>query len=254
MVFLGDYHTHTRYSDGVGTVRDNVEAAVSRNLKEIAITEHGPRNIGVSEKSIRKCREDVEKLRGERNDIKIYFGIECDILSERGDIDVKERDISSFDLMLAGFHRFAIPYSFRDFRRYYMPGFFHFLKPFMTKEIIARNTKALISALTRYPIDMVAHINNRSIVNVKEVAKVCADNGIYIELNTKHLAELDPIIEDLLSVDGVQFIANTDAHFPSRVGDFKKNEAFILKHGIADRVVNLAPTVRFRSRIARGLD
>lgn len=254
MVFLGDYHTHTKHSDGVGTVSDNVEAAFKRGLKEIAITEHGPRNIGVSEKSIRKCREDVEKLRKERDDIKIYFGIECDIVSERGDIDIKEKDISSFDIMLAGFHRFAIPYSFKDFRRYYIPGYFHFLKPFLTKEIIARNTKALINTITRYPIDMVAHINNRSIVNVKEVAKVCADNGIYIELNTKHLAELDPIIEDLISVDGLKFIANTDSHFPSRVGNFEKNQAFIEKYDIADRVVNLASEVKFRSRIARGLD
>ncbi len=254
MVFLGDYHTHTKHSDGAGTVSANVEAAVLRGLKEIAITEHGPRNIGVGEKSIWKCREDVEKVRKERSDIKIYFGIECDIISERGDIDIKEKDISAFDVMLAGFHRFAFPYSFRDFRRYHLPGYLHFIKPFITKEVIARNTKALISAITRYPIDMVAHINNRSIVNVKEVAKVCADNSIYLELNTKHLVELDPIIEDLLSVDGVKFIANTDAHFPSRVGNFEKNEAFILKHGIADRVVNLASEVKFRSRIARGLD
>lgn len=250
MKFLGDYHTHTKYSDGVGTVKENVDAAKIRGLCEIAITEHGPRNIGVSEKSIWKCKKDIEYLRTVNDDIKIYFGIECDILSERGDIDIKEKDFCEFDIMLAGFHRFAIPYSVRDFRRYYLPAYFHYIKSFISEEVIRRNTKALIATIKKYPIDMVAHINNRSIVNVKEVAKVCADYGVYIELNTKHLIELYPIIEDLLSVKELKFIANTDSHFPKRVGNFEKNEEFIEKYDMADRVVNLNTEVIFRNQMS----
>ncbi|NCA66678.1 MAG: PHP domain-containing protein, partial [Clostridia bacterium] len=222
--------------------------AIAKGLKEVAITEHGPRNIGVTEDKIWQCRKDIEQLRKENSDIKIYFGIEADIVSENGELDINASDYSKFDIMLAGFHRFAIPYTWRDFKRYYIPGIFHYMKCFLTESIIKRNTQALIKAIENNPIDMVAHINNRSIVNVKEVAKVCADNGVYLELNTKHLRELDPIIEDLLSVKDVLFIANTDSHFPSRVGCFEKNEEFIKKYNMQDRVVNLASEVVFRSQ------
>ncbi len=253
MVFLGDYHTHTKYSDGFGTVSENVEAAALRGLKEVAITEHGPRNIGVNDKKLWQCRRDVEEVAKQRDDLKVYFGIECDILSERGEIDIRREDYSRFDIMLVGFHRFAIPRTFRDFSRYYAPSFFDFFKHFVSKSVVKRNTRALITAIESNPIDMVAHINNRSVVDVKEVAKVCADNGVYIELNTKHLAELDPIIDDIVSIDGVMFIANSDAHFPYRVGRFETNEAFIEKHGLHDRVVNLKQEVTFRSQINKSI-
>ena len=40
MILYGDYHTHTVYTHGHGTVEDNVKVAIKRGLKQIAITEH----------------------------------------------------------------------------------------------------------------------------------------------------------------------------------------------------------------------
>ena len=41
MLLTGDYHTHTIYSHGKGTVLENVMRAKEVGLQEIAITDHG---------------------------------------------------------------------------------------------------------------------------------------------------------------------------------------------------------------------
>ena len=45
MSFWGDYHTHTIYSHGKGTIEENVVRALKSGLKEIAITDHGFRHM-----------------------------------------------------------------------------------------------------------------------------------------------------------------------------------------------------------------
>ena len=41
MLLTGDYHTHTVYSHGKGTVLENALRAKEIGLQEIAITDHG---------------------------------------------------------------------------------------------------------------------------------------------------------------------------------------------------------------------
>ena len=40
MNIISDLHTHTFYSHGTGSVRENVIAAIKHGLKRVAITEH----------------------------------------------------------------------------------------------------------------------------------------------------------------------------------------------------------------------
>jgi putative hydrolase len=42
MRFYGDYHTHSRYSDGRQSVRDIAAAASKKGIREVAVTDHGP--------------------------------------------------------------------------------------------------------------------------------------------------------------------------------------------------------------------
>ncbi|MBC7326036.1 MAG: PHP domain-containing protein, partial [Moorella sp. (in: Bacteria)] len=45
--FRADYHVHTRSSDGRASAEAMVAAARRAGLEEVALTDHGPRNIGV---------------------------------------------------------------------------------------------------------------------------------------------------------------------------------------------------------------
>ena len=41
MILTGDYHTHTKFSHGKGTIYDNALMAKKIGLKEIGISDHG---------------------------------------------------------------------------------------------------------------------------------------------------------------------------------------------------------------------
>ena len=60
-----DYHTHTIFSHGKGTIADNVEAARSKGLKGIAITDHGPGHLtyGIKREAVPEMRRQIEELK-----------------------------------------------------------------------------------------------------------------------------------------------------------------------------------------------
>ena len=40
-----DYHTHTTFSHGKGSIEDNVKVAAEKGLKAVSISDHGPGHI-----------------------------------------------------------------------------------------------------------------------------------------------------------------------------------------------------------------
>src|SRR5690554_3674055 len=42
---FADFHTHTVYSHGRGTIADNVAAARARGLAQVGMSDHGPANL-----------------------------------------------------------------------------------------------------------------------------------------------------------------------------------------------------------------
>ena len=89
MKILADYHTHTIFTHGTGSIEDNVRVAVERGLKEIAITEHSFRHLahGINRKKFFEIKAEIERLRA-IYPIKILLGLEANLISDKGDIDV----------------------------------------------------------------------------------------------------------------------------------------------------------------------
>lgn len=246
MKFYGDYHTHTTWSDGKGSIKQNLRFAELAGLQQLAITEHGLRNPSYNKKKLLAEYEEVNSLHS-TSKVELLFGIEADILNENGEIDVDQESIEMLDLLIVGFHMFSLPDNFRDYRRFYIPSI---LKAVTKSNVVfkERNTDALVSCITNHPVDMLSHPNHRLFADMREVAKACYACGTLVELNIKHLNSIIDVIDDFAQ-ENVEFIVNSDAHRPQEVGDFEKAEAIIRKYGLEDRVVNLNnPCLSFRPK------
>lgn len=229
--YFGDYHTHTRYSDGVSTVQQNIEEAVKKGLKELAFTDHGFNNPGygaLSRATFITQRAEIKKF-AEGQNIKIYHGVEADIIGLDGTIDLEQNELGDMEILIVGYHSFAKAKSFYDWRKIYVSAFLSFLSN-PSRSVIERNTKTLINAVKKYPIDILAHINHLFKVDCYELAKACADYGTYIELNAKHLNPPEELEQILKS--GARIIANSDAHHFSKIGSFSSIEEALQLQGV----------------------
>ena len=227
MAFWGDYHTHTTYSrrgHGKGTIEQNVQRAISLGLKEIAITDHGfeHRSFNVRRCDWEKIRKDQLAVQERYPQIKIYLGIEANIQSLRGDLDLKDHEVAKMDLIVAGYHKFAKPAQIKDDGYFYLPNFFAGLGWGTSKgksNLRAKNTDAFIKAIERYPIDIISHPQAGCDLDIYELAKAAAHYGTYLELNGKRIKTTDAEFEKILADTTVEFVADSDAHEPLRVGE-----------------------------------
>ena len=115
MQILADYHTHTIYSHGKGTIEENVKVAISKGIKTIGISDHGYKHMtyGVKVRDIAKMREEIDKLNEKYSEINILLGMECNILDEKGNIDLNDKFKSYLDYVMAGYHFGSTPNNLR---------------------------------------------------------------------------------------------------------------------------------------------
>ncbi len=245
-----DYHTHTTYSHGTGSILDNALAAKELGISEITISDHGFSHpaYGMRRRKLDKMRSDCEAAQ-KATGVKVNLGIESNLLGISGAIDVKPSDYEKLDTILAGIHRFVLYDSPRGWWSMLLANAFtqnitH--KP--SKRLIDYNTKVYVNAIKNNPIDIITHVGYLNFCDVKTVAECCADYGTYFEINTKK-THLSP--EDWQKVFDTKanFVIDSDAHSPSRVGDtalFEKQDELV--HFPRERIFNIdgrRPSFRF---------
>ncbi|KXZ40462.1 putative hydrolase [Alkalithermobacter thermoalcaliphilus JW-YL-7 = DSM 7308] len=217
MRVIADYHTHTIYSHGKGTIEDNVKAAIDKGLKTIGISDHGYKHLGfgVKYKDIPKMRKEIDALREKYPQINILMGIEANILDDEGNIDVDEKTLKYFDYIMAGYHFGSMP------TRILRGSFYHilnFMGP-LKKLSLDYNTKAVINAMKRHNIFIITHPGAKAMINLKEVAKVAKETDTALEINSHHgHLTVDELL--LIKDTKVKFAIGSDAHTPEDVGKF----------------------------------
>ena len=220
----GDLHLHSDWSpDGRQTIEELIEAARSRGLQYVAITDHakGLRFGGLDEERIEQQRMTIERIRPRYPDIVILHGSELNI-DRNGQVDFDDDLLDGLDFGLAAIHSlFTLN---RD-----------------------EQTGRLLTAIANPKVNVIAHITGRRIgtrppieFDTDRVLSAAAEHRTAIEVNG-HLDRLDASadIVDRARRLGALFAANSDAHRRDELSNAGFSVA-ILQRGLVthDLVVN----------------
>lgn len=220
--FIGDFHVHTVASgDAFGTIHEVTEIAKNKNMKCIAVTDHGP---AMPASSHAYYFNSLASNVSQDNGVKIYPGVEANIIDKNGSLDLPEDVLSKLSFIIASFHPFSWDIT----------------------NSTAQNTQALRSCLLHYDVKAIAHMNKPYYkVNIEEIVPILIKKNICIELNNRAIASdknnWNRFKKEILysKSKGVKFIVSSDAHNINQVGEFGDALEFICFCGLEeDDIVN----------------
>ena len=153
-----DLHVHSLFSAcGLHTLLELLEHGYAIGLKAMAITDHGP---GVGEGRLTSVF--FERFRSPFPEIRLYKGLELNVMPERGTVDVVWQFMPFIDILLMGVHP-NLP----------------------TGQSTGYYTDLTLAALDNYPfIDIVTHPNDGTYpLDYRRLAQSAKRFGMAIELN-----------------------------------------------------------------------
>ncbi len=192
LVFPHDAHTHTTYSDGSGSIGDNVASAEARGLLLLGITDHGHyMSPGTFKRYVREVRRWAAE-----SGLVLMLGVEGNI-TENG-VDVPEWMARELDYVIASVHR----------------------RVRTADEYIRLVRMALISG----EMDVIGHFG-ASFPHVgfpregelREVLELAEAKGVAFEINASYHVPDVAFLRECIK-RGVKLTFASDAHSPEEVG------------------------------------
>ena len=236
-----DYHTHTYYSvvgpykHAEGSIMDNVAKAHEEGLTELAITDHGPKEMyGLDPKLIPQMRREIAEAEAKYPDVKVYLGVEANFMDSPNGLDVEPEDIALYDFINAGYH-YGVP------RCHMIANWISFRLPCSQKfkdKICKINTELALRALKNNDIKILTHPGDKAFFDMDALGKACEETGTLVEINARHKR---PNVDDIkvLAKYNVDFVAGSDAHKAEQVGRYVKTVALAIESGVIDRLINV---------------
>lgn len=234
----GDLHVHTDWSgDGRSTMSEMLDAAVSRGLDYVSITDHAE-NLsmnGLSRKRMLEQRAVIEEMRVQYPSLTILHGAELNIGAD-GSIDYDAEFLAGFDFGVASIHS-------------------HF--DLSTED----QTDRLIAAIRNPAVNVIGHPSGRMIgrrpgvvFDGDAVFEMAASTGTALEINS-HLHRLDlqaPHLRRAVETSDAMFAISTDAHHTSAYRNVHWGAALARKGWVPlGRVVNALDTRTFLDWVDR---
>ncbi len=202
---VGDLHTHTVASGhGYSTVMEIAQVAKRKKLEVVAITDHSPEMPGGP---LPIYFESHGHFPREIAGVKIYFGVEADILDEKGNLALDEKLLKKLDIVIVSFHPQIFPPASREI-----------------------NTQALLRAIENPLVDIIAHPGNpRYPLDYERVVEAAVSRGKVIEINNSSFTitrrgsrENCRLIAQEVKRQGGWVAVSSDAHFCEDVGEFRE--------------------------------
>ncbi len=193
----GVFHNHTVASDGANTLEEMAEAARALGLKYLGLGDHSQSLTianGLSPDRVRKQQQQIDALNQNLQGIRLFKGIECDILQD-GTLDYDDELLDSFDYVVASVHS-------------------HF------KQTREEMTARIIRAIRHPAVTMLGHATGRLLlkregyqVDLEAVLQAAAETGTMIEINAHpQRLDLDWVHCKRAKALGVPLVINPDAH------------------------------------------
>jgi DNA polymerase (family 10) len=198
----GDLHMHTTATDGESTLTEMVQAARTRKLAYIAITDHGQRVTmahGLDRGRLLRQWDEIDRLKESlaeegRPPIVVLKGIEVDIL-EKGGLDLPDEVLARADWVVASLH-------------------------YGQSQPRERITARLIEAIENPNVAVIGHPTGRLInrrpaydLDIEAVIDAAARTGTFLEINANPWRlDLDDRHAAAAKAAGVKLVISTDAH------------------------------------------
>ncbi|GAB5466081.1 MAG: DNA polymerase/3'-5' exonuclease PolX [Candidatus Kapaibacteriales bacterium] len=194
----GLIHCHSTWSDGKNTISEMAEAARSKGMNYMLITDHSQTAAyanGLTPDRIKRQHEEIDKLNeAYKGKFKILKGIESDILPD-GSLDYEDSVLESFDAIVGSVHgQFDL-----DIKKQTQRIARALSNPYLS--ILGHSTGRLLLRRPGYKLDM------------DEILAAAAANGKVIEINSNPY-RLDISWRYLKEgkSQGIKFSINPDAH------------------------------------------
>lgn len=222
MKYVLDCHVHTLASGhAYSTVQEIVTQGKKIGLELIGFTDHGPAMPGASHIFHIANQVAIPRI---IDGMKILRGVEANIISFEGDIDIPEYYLKNIDIMIASFHDVCLDVRSEE-----------------------ENTEAFINAMKKYPaIDIIGHPGNPKIpIDLDRFTDACKKYDKIVEINNssfvggsrKGSGPRCERIAQLCKEKGIKVIMGSDSHFSSTVGTFEVASAIIEKLDFPEALV-----------------
>ena len=210
MLIEADLHCHSiASSHAYSTVKEMAEAAAEKGVKAFALTDHAP---SMPDAPHVWHFHNLHVLPEEICGVRVLKGVEANITSFDGNIDMTDFDLKDIEWVVASCH---IPV----------------IKPGSVEE----NTNAYIKLIkNNRAVDAIGHCTTRNYpVDFEKIAGVCKEYNRFIEINESSLTYKPGSRENAFELLKIckkmetNIVVNTDSHYCSLIGKTTVSEELI---------------------------
>ena len=207
---LSDFHMHSTWTDGQGSIEENILKAKELGLKRIAATDH----IRADSTYFNDYSEEIKQLRDKHN-FEVYIGFEAKTNNFEGHLDVSLKNLSNSEISICSVHRFPIG-------RKLIPA-----KAFTISTSQEIELELSIAALLKGGFSVMGHPGGMSIRShgsfkkeyFEEIIIACAKVGIAFDFNASYHQDCREDLLDLFKIHNPLISIGSDAHRLEFIGN-----------------------------------